>query len=60
MKIIEVIELLKADPDSTLKSLDGPEIKKIIDYLSEQYYNKNISLVSDQLFDIVKEYYETI
>jgi NAD-dependent DNA ligase len=58
MKIIEVIELLKADPDSTLKSLDGPEIKKIIDYLSEQYYNKNISLVSDQLFDIVKEYYE--
>lgn len=58
MKIQEVIELLKVDPDSTLKSLDSPSIKKIIDYLSDQYYNKNISLVSDQLFDVIKEYWE--
>ncbi len=58
MKINEVIELLKADPDSTLKSLDEKSIKKIIDHLSDQYYNKNISLISDQLFDIIKEYWE--
>jgi NAD-dependent DNA ligase len=58
MKIKEVIELLKVDTDSTLKSLDEPEIKKIIEYLSGQYYNKNVSLVSDQLFDVIKEFYE--
>ena len=33
-------------------------IKKVIDYLSDQYYNQNISLISDQLFDTIKEYYE--
>ncbi len=58
MKIKEVIELLKVDIESTLKSLDEPDIKKIIEYLSNQYYNKNISLVSDQLFDVIKEFYE--
>lgn len=58
MKIYEIIDLLKADLESTLNSLDTESIKKVIDYLSEQYYNKNISLVSDQLFDTIKEYYE--
>lgn len=58
MKIDEIIVLLKADLESTLNSLDTKSIKKIIDYLSDQYYNKNISLVSDQLFDSIKEYYE--
>jgi len=58
MKINEIIGLLKADPDSTLKSLDVNAIKKIIDYLSDYYYNKNIQLISDQLFDLIKEYYE--
>lgn len=58
MKIIEIIELLKADLESTLGSLDSKSIKKIIDYLSNQYYNKNVSLVSDQLFDMIVEYWE--
>ena len=58
MKINEIIELLKVDLESTLKSLDREAILKIIQYLSEQYYNKNKSLVSDQLFDSIKEYYE--
>jgi DNA ligase (NAD+) len=58
MKIKEIIELLKADTESIFDSLGEIEIKKIIDYLSEQYYNKNISLVSDQLFDLIKERYE--
>jgi len=58
MKINEIIKLLKADFNSTLKSLDKISIEKIIDYLSDNYYNKNISLVSDQLFDLIINYYE--
>ena len=58
MKINEIIELLKVDLESTLNSLDTKSIKKVIDYLSDKYYNKNISLVSDQLFDIIREFYE--
>ena len=58
MKINEIIDLLKVDLESTLNSLDTKSIKKVIDYLSEQYYNQNLSLISDQLFDTIKEYYE--
>jgi len=58
MKIKEIIELLKADTESTLKSLDEKSIEKVLDYLSNKYYNENLSLISDQLFDLVKEYYE--
>lgn len=59
MKINEVIELLKADPESTLKSLDENNIGKILKHLSNKYYNQGISLVSDQLFDLVVDYYST-
>lgn len=58
MKISQVITKLKDDPDEMLNSLDEPSIKKLIDYLSDKYYNKNESVVSDQLFDYVKEFYE--
>lgn len=58
MKIQEVIELLKVEPESTLKSLGEKEILKILDHLADKYFN-NIPIVSDELFDIIKEYYET-
>jgi DNA ligase (NAD+) len=58
MKINEIVELLKVDLESTLNSLDTKSIKKVIDYLSDQYYNKNVSKISDQLFDTIKEYWE--
>ncbi len=58
MKISQVINELKKDPDEMLNSMDGDGIKKTIDYLSDKYYNKNESLVSDQLFDYIKEFYE--
>lgn len=57
MKIIEVIELLKVDLESTLQSLGKKEIIKILDYLSNKYYNET-PIVSDELFDIIKEHYE--
>lgn len=66
MKIAEVIELLKVEPESTLKSLGEKEIVKILDYLSDKYYNNTFKsnpqskpIVSDELFDIIKEYLET-
>ena len=58
MKIKEVIELLKVDPESTLKSLGEKEILKILDHLADKYYNET-PIVSDELFDIIKEHYET-
>ena len=57
MKIKEVIELLKVDPESTLELLEEAELTKVLDYLSDEYYN-NIPSISDELFDLIKEYYE--
>jgi NAD-dependent DNA ligase len=57
MKILEIIELLKADPESTLESLGEKEIIKILDYLSDKYYN-DTPIISDELFDVIKESYE--
>ena len=58
MKIKEVIDELKKDPDEILTSVDGSNLKKILDYLANRYYNYGESLVSDQLFDYIKEFYE--
>jgi NAD-dependent DNA ligase len=57
MKIKEVIELLKVDLESTLGSLGETELIKVLDYLSDKYYN-NTPVISDELFDVIKEYYE--
>ncbi len=58
MKISQVIKELQNDPDSILNSMDKDGIKKVIEYLSDKYYNQNKSLVSDQIFDYVKDFYE--
>lgn len=58
MKISILIQKLKDNPDQMLNQLDNKGIDKLIKHLSESYYNKGISLVSDQLFDYVKEYAE--
>jgi DNA ligase (NAD+) len=52
--IKEIIENL-----SKLDELDEEEYSKLIKYLQKAYFNKNISLVSDKLFDYMKENYET-
>jgi DNA ligase (NAD+) len=59
MKIKEVIEELKNDPDEILTNIDEINLKKILDYLADRYYNYNESPVSDQLFDYIREFYET-
>ena len=58
MKINEIIDTLKKDPDDILMNIDEKQLKKIIDHLSDRYYNFNESLISDQLFDYIKEFYE--
>jgi DNA ligase (NAD+) len=58
MKIKEVIAELKKDPDEILTSLDELNLKKILDYLADRYYNYNETPVSDQLFDYIREFYE--
>jgi DNA ligase (NAD+) len=58
MKIKEVIDELKKDPDEILTNIDGVNLKKVLDFLANRYYNFNESLVSDQLFDYIKDFYE--
>jgi DNA ligase (NAD+) len=58
MKIKEVIDELKKDPDEILSNIDSINLKKVLDFLANKYYNLNESLVSDQLFDYIKEFYE--
>ena len=58
MKISQVIKSIQDDPDEILGSLEKDSLKKLIDYLLDKYHNDNKSLVSDQLFDYIKEFYE--
>ena len=58
MKIKEFIKEIIDEP-SKLDELDEEEYSKLIKYLQKSYFNKNISLVSDKLFDYIKDNYET-
>ena len=58
MKIKEFIKEIIDEP-SKLDELDDEEYSKLIKYLQKAYFNKNISLVSDKLFDYMKDNYET-
>jgi DNA ligase (NAD+) len=57
MKIKEIIAQLKKDPDEILTNIDKTGLKKILDYLAKRYYNFNESVVSDQLFDYINDFY---
>lgn len=58
MKIKDIIIQLQNDPENIVNSLDQTSFKKLVDYLLDKYHNENKSLVSDQLFDFIKDYYE--
>lgn len=58
MKIKEFIKEIIDEP-SKLDELAEEEYSKLIKYLQKTYFNKNISLVSDKLFDYIKDNYET-
>jgi NAD-dependent DNA ligase len=58
MKITEVINEIKKNPNNVITNVDEINLRKIIDYLSDKYYNENISLLGDEVFDYIKDYYE--
>lgn len=47
---------LNNDPEGVLKTLDIEEIVTLIQTANHSYYNKGSPLVSDQIFDIIKDY----
>ncbi len=53
-----LISNIKQNPTETIKNLKKDKFKKLLYYLLEKYHNENTSLMSDQLFDYIKEYYE--
>jgi NAD-dependent DNA ligase len=53
-----IIQSLKENPESVVETIPKKELKELLDYLLDSYHNKGISLVSDQLFDYVNEYYQ--
>lgn len=50
------VSKLNNDPEGVLKTLKVEEIVEFIQTANHSYYNKGISLVSDEIFDIVKDY----
>ncbi len=58
MKIKEFIKEIIDEP-SKLDELAEEEYSKLVKYLQKAYFNKNTSLVSDKLFDYIKDNYET-
>lgn len=54
------IDTLKKDPIVVLKTLSEDDIATIIQKANDSYYNKNTPLFSDNTFDIIKEYLESI
>jgi NAD-dependent DNA ligase len=57
-KFASIIQSLKENPESVVETIPKKELKELLDYLLDSYHNKGISLVSDQLFDYVNEYYQ--
>jgi hypothetical protein len=47
------LNLLRSDPDKYLKSITNDEIGKLLEYLSDHYYNKT-PLVSDYIYDYIR------
>tara|TARA_B110000259_G_scaffold59668_1_gene70554 strand:+ start:2306 stop:4321 length:2016 start_codon:yes stop_codon:yes gene_type:complete len=47
--------LFKTSPENYLKSLNEDEMVDLIQYLNYKYYAEGESLVSDELYDLVKE-----
>ncbi len=58
MKIKEIIEKIKENANEILTKLDKDNLKKLIDYLDDKYYNDGITYISDQLYDVIKDYYD--
>ena len=54
-----LIENIKTNVEKFVNTTSQQKYLKLLKYLDESYYNKNKSLLSDQLYDYIKEWYET-
>lgn len=57
-KFASIIQSLKENPVDVLESMNKKALSELLDYLLDLYHNKGITLISDQLFDYVNEYYQ--
>lgn len=56
----KLIERVKNDPDNVISKLDPRKLTELINYLSDNYYNKGRSLISDELFDYLQSFKKTV
>ena len=49
----ELIKKVIKDPIKTVKTLNKKSFTDLLDYLSDSYYEKGISLVEDEIFDVI-------
>ena len=56
ISIMEQLEAFKVHGIKVLESLDEPTLNKMVLETKDAYYNSNISLISDNLYDILVEY----
>ena len=54
-----LIETFKKDGLSALQKMTNEEILKIINYADDIYYNSDKNILSDNEYDIVREYFKT-
>ncbi len=54
-KYNKIIQELNKNLDETSKKLNEKELEKVLTILSESYYNDGVSLVSDEVFDLLKD-----
>jgi DNA ligase (NAD+) len=55
MKVTEIVRLINSDPDHVIKTLKPTQLVRVLKHLSTMYYNFGDSLVSDEVFDYIKE-----
>jgi len=53
-----LITKLKKDPLKTLEGMTDPNIVNLIQQANYEYYNSDTPLFSDDIFDMIKEYFE--
>lgn len=56
----DLIKNIKKSPINTAKKLSVEELVELLKYLSDKYYNTDEPVVSDEIFDLLKEHLKSI
>ena len=60
MKLKEAIELLELDFNSNIKNFKWKKVVKLIEKANHSYYNSGETIMTDHLYDLLKDRLETI